>query len=499
MKSRMFAKSCWLYCLLLSGSGYSQSPDVRWPIGMHEYPGMPNNGNAWLYFHDGAVSIEPAELNMNFESAVAVASDSAGMVLFYSNGCEIRGADGELMENGTDLNPGALHDWVCATGYTTPKSMMALAVPGQGARWLLLHLGGNYDPVRKLMYGPFYSTEIDMAANSGKGTVVSKNYLEIDGDMEPFAVVRHGNGRDWWVVLPEYSTNKYYCWLLNPEGLIFSGIQSLGPTIACRRIGSSVFSPDGSRYARTNNCASVVLDFNRCTGVFSNPIYLERPTSTIGGGGLAFSKDNRWLFATSNLSLFNADLESSAPFFDSLFKRPYYEGETEYVYGTSLAYMQMAPDGNIYINARHRERYFSGLIAVNDSFKFVHQALKFPVVNVRTLPHFPNFYLYDLPGSLCDTLGIDGPVSATTIPLEKTLVRVFPNPFFHSLKVELPPGIESANFALYDQLGHLLQRQTLVPGMRTINTQHLPPGFYLWELNECNGSRQIGKLLKTAF
>ncbi len=497
----MFAKSLPLCCLLLlSGKMLAQhsDPDARWPIGMHEYPGLSGYGNAWLYFRNGTVSIEPAMLNMNFESAVAVASDSAGSVLFYTNGCEIRDGDGEMLENGADLNPGALHDWVCPTaGYTAPKSMMALAIPGQATRWLLLHLGGDYDPVRKVVYGPFYHTEIDMAANSGKGAVVSKNQVASIGDLEPFAAVRHGNGRDWWIILPEYGANRYQRWLLNPEGLNFAGAQAIGSALTCRRMGASVFSPDGSKYARTQNCGTVVLDFDRCTGTFSNPVFLERPTNTIGGGGLAFTADNRWLFATSNLCLFKADLLSSAPVFDSLFKRPYFEGETEYVYGTSLTYMQAAPDGNIYINARHRERYFSGLIALNDSFKFAHQALKFPVANVRTLPHFPNFRLYDLPNSLCDTLGIDGPVSVAVDPLAASGIRVYPNPFCQSINLQIPFDLPSASLGLYDQLGCLIHYQALLsPGEHSISADGLPSGIYFWQIAVGPRLYRSGKLIK---
>ncbi len=473
-------------------------PDEWWPFGTNELVSTPGYGNAWLHFQDDTTTVVPAVLQMNFESTVATACDTAGHILFYSNGCEVRGANGNLLENGDGLNPGELHDWVCTNGYSVPRGMMALPWPGSTSRWILLHTGGNYDAVRKLTYGPFYYTEIDMAANGGNGSVISKNNILATGDLEPFAVVRHGNGRDWWVVLPDYNSNQYHVWLLTPNGMQLFDSQQIGPSIGCRRIGASVFSLDGSRYARTNNCAAVVLDFDRCSGQFSHPIFLDRSVGTLGGGGLAFSANNRWLYATSDLSIFRADLESSAPFLDSLFKRPYYEGESQYVYSTSLAYMQQAADGKIYMNARHREQYFSSLEIQEDTFYFKPIGLPLPVATVRTLPHFPNFRLYDLSGSACDTLGINGPTSTTFTPVGLNIFDLSPNPFSNWLTVSLKENFRHPNFRLYDQLGHLALENQLAFGTTEMETSSLPPGFYIWEVT-ANGQRiKSGKCIKLA-
>lgn len=473
-------------------------PDEWWPIGTTELVGAPGDGNAWLHFHDDTVTIVPADLSMNFESTVAVASDTTGQVLFYSNGCEIRNANGNLLENGEGLHPGELHDWVCANGYTVPRGMMALPWPGHSSRWILLHTGGNYDPVRKLTYGPFYYTEIDMSLNGGQGGVVSKNNVLATGDLEPFAVVRHGNGRDWWVVMPDYSTNQYQLWLLTPNGMQLFVTQQIGPAIGCRRVGASVFSPDGSKYARTNNCAAVVLDFDRCNGQFSNPVFLERSVGTVGGGGLVFSNNNRWLYATSNLSIFRADLQSSTSLLDSLFKQPYYEGESQYVYGTSLAYMQLAPDGKIYMNARHREQYFSSIDIEADTFYFKPVGLSLPVATVRTLPYFPDFRLYDLSGSACDTLGINGATSATFTTFVSNVFDISPNPFSNWLQVSLKGNFRNPVFCLYDQLGNLAMKNQLAIGITDMETSSLPPGFYIWEVT-ANGERiKSGKCIKLA-
>ncbi|MEZ4958846.1 MAG: T9SS type A sorting domain-containing protein [Saprospiraceae bacterium] len=473
-------------------------PDERWPIGSNQFPGSDGYGNAWIHFQGDTITIEEAILNMDFESTVAVASNENGELLFYSNGCEIRNANGELMENGEGLNPGPLHDWVCDGGYTVPKGMLALPLPDSPTKWLLLHTGGKYDPINKLLYGPFYSTEIDMGANNGQGAVVSKNNILSDKEIEPFAVVRHGNGRDWWVVVPEYTTNHYQVWLLDPTGISLQTVQEIGPAIGCRRIGSSVFSQDGSKYARTNNCSAVVLDFDRCGGVFSNPIPLERPPHTLGGGGLAFSDNNRWLYATSQLCIFRADLESNAPFLDSLFKQPYYEGVSDYVFGTSLAYMQWAPDGKVYMNAQHREKFLSAISLENDTFQYEQGILPLPVYAVRTLPNFPNFRLYDEQGSICDSLSIDGPPLSIHGPVFANAgIFIYPNSAKDKLTIDSNQcKWQPSEIHIYDIYGReaLRLRHPEFIKIFTFNLPNITPGIYWCKVSDGRSHHVFQKL-----
>jgi hypothetical protein len=475
-------------------------PDEWWPIGTTEFAGTPEYGQAWLHFQNGVPVVQPASLQINFEATAAVATDTAGQVLFYSNGCEIRNADGNLIQQGDGLNPGTLHDWVCnEVGYTAPRSMTAIQIPGHAKKWMVIHLGGQYDPSRKLIYGPLYITEVDMAANNGQGEVTQKNQIISTGELEPFSIVRHGNGRDWWVVMPEYNTNRYQIRLLSPAGLALKTTQDIGPTIGCRRVGASTFSPDGSKFARTNSCAAVVMDFDRCSGVLSNPVPLQRDEGLIGGGGVVFSTDNKWLYATSNLCIFRADLTTSTPFLDSLYKWPYeFLNEppiSNYVYGTSLTYMQQAPDGRIYMGSRHRDRYYPTFtILEDDGYAFEPEGLKTSVPIVRTLPHFPNFRLYDVPNSICDTLGIDTPINTTTQLSENEKIQIIPNPFDNELILTIP---EQGLLRVWGINGQQITSKTLNTGQNHIDTHSWPTGMYSWIVILNNRKLQSGKILKT--
>jgi hypothetical protein len=480
------------------GNAQIHYPDEHWPLGYNEFPGLASSGNAWMHFQSDTVLVEQANLNMAFESTVAVASDLNGNILFYSNGCEVRGADGQLLSGADGLNPGALHDWVCAYGYTVPRGMMALPLPEDSSRWLLLHTGGNYHPVKKITYGPFYYSEIDMSANGNLGAMLSKNNVLSEESVEPFAVVRHGNGRDWWLILPEHNSNRYQKWLINPQGIAHVETQVIGDTIGCRRIGSSVFSMDGSRYARTNNCKTIVFEFDRCSGQLSNAIVMERSPNTLGGGGLAFSSDNRFLYAPSHGNIFKADLDASSPFLDSLYKQPYYEGISKYISGTSLAYMQMAPNGTVYISAQHREQFLSGAIIEGDSLTYEKEALPLPVENIRTLPHFPNFRLYDWPDQICDTLGINEPiVSSVEKVIPEFRISMFPNPFQESVTLVMGDYLPSdAHMVLYDAIGRKVYQQQVFSGSNVLNPEGLVDGLYWYVVKERAEVVASGKVVK---
>ncbi len=467
-----------VFCAACTGV-FGQAYDRTWITGMHEFPGTPGYNNALIRFSADTISVQEQGLKMNFESTVGVMSDSAGELLFYTNGCAIAGADGAIMAGGEGLNPGEMHDWVCdKTGYVCPRGAMALPKPGSTTRYVLVHAGARYDPVRKLTYGPFYATEIDMALNGDKGAVISKNIVLTDGDLEPFTAVRHGNGRDWWLVVPVYASAEYRVFLFSPDGISGPLVQKIGQVMDCRRIGTSVFSLNGEKFARAQNCQVAVLDFDRCSGEFSNPTLLDLPDHVVGGGGVAFSPDSRRLLVSTQLQILEADLSQPLPVLDSAFT-------WNYQWGVSLQHMQYTPNGGILLNHMHRTDYMSLIKAPNEpgsAMQFVPKGVDLPVFSVRSLPNFPNFRLYDLPGSPCDTLGIDGPVVGLTTPLlPEGGLRMYPNPAADAVQIAFeggaPPGVR---VSVTDLTGRVLSDAGAPAGteVQAVSLVNCPAGLY---------------------
>lgn len=443
-------------------------PDQIWIMGTHEVPDQVGYGNAIIRFQDNQVFVEPADLHMNFESTVAVMADSSGNILFYTNGCYVANGSGDTMVNGTDLNPGEMSDWTCSTsGYAAPFGAMALQLPSNSHLYYLFHMGVRYSPEKKLTYGPFYYSIIDMELSGGEGEVISKNNVLADGQFEPFTAIRHGNGRDWWLVFPEYGTNQYHRILFSSSGAQPIESQEIGEPLSCRHIGSSAFSPHGVRYARQQHCGVVVVDFDRCSGAFSSPRSIGLPLGAILGGGIAFSQDGNKLLVATQVSIQEADLTFTNPVLDTIIS-------SIDIAGASLLLMQYAPNGKIYLNNLGCTQAYHVLNSPNDSdIGFEQRGLSLPVYTIRSLPNYPNYRLYAIPESICDTLGIDAPMVSTATINPLLGISVFPNPFLDKISVSMDSDIRLAVFSLFDQLGTLVLRANLASENDVLTTMTL--------------------------
>lgn len=475
--------SIFLSPMLLSG----QLSDRYWMAGYHEYPDVPDYEHIVVQFPSwGAVETTSSTLAFNFESTVAIAADIQGDLLFYSNGCEIANRNHQIMPNGTGLNPGDINDRVCGQlGYILPQGAMALPAPGKPDHYYLVHSGATYEPARKLVRGPLYYTEVDMTLENGQGDVVSKNNVLLDDDLGSFTVIRHGNGRDWWIMVPQFGNKTWYTFLLSPKGFETMPPQDVSLLLpGCEHHEATVASLDGSRIANWGDCKVLVLRFDRCAGVFSDLQELDAPAHWFPGGGLSFSASGRYLYATSHNVLHRADLDAEAPKLDTMRFSFVNSGQSPYdVPGNTFHYMVNAPDGYIYGNIPSRSRFLHVLKSPEaeskDDIDFIPQGLGLPGICVRTLPHFPNFRLFDLPESPCDTLGINMPTEVSDH--EQSLdwkITLAPNPAGETLHLQTETAIETLR--IFDATGREMHSFSVAQSKEgaTVQIRQLPAGLY---------------------
>ncbi len=473
-----------------------QWPDSRWVGGFEENPSVPGYANYSIRFNSGGGQVDTLNWGMKFESTVASYTDSMGKLLFISNGCSVADGQGQLLANGEGLNPGEMHDWTCGkVGYIAPRGAMVLPAPGRAGLYYLFHMGTTYDPVWKITYGPLYFSQVDMNANGGKGAVTEKNTVVLSGALEMFSAVRHGNGRDWWIVVAEWRTNRLHRWLLSPQGLSDDVVQQIGPAIGGHRIGASTFSLDGSRFARYHcDQGAVAADFDRCTGAFSQSVFIKTPFSFLQGGGAAFSPDSRQLYVTSQSTLYVADLEDAAPKWDTVF-----HVFDNWDWGTTLHHMQYAPDGKLYVSTHSRANYLSTLAFPTGGGMptFTFKALPLRVHSDRTLPNFPNFRLYDWPNSPCDTLGINTPTSSTTVAEAEAGFRAWPNPASGMVTIDFGSSRLPEYWALYSPLGQVLKSGAWPRGESVVrfSVEGLLPGCYYVGIQLEEGGAVMQKLI----
>ncbi len=468
--------------MLLACTLHAQRYDAVWPFGFHEFPGNAGWGNAALHFGSNGPITEPLDWLLNFDATSAAIGDADGNLLLATNGCVVVNGQGDTIADASGtgaINQGEVHDLLCAkVGYPVPFGAFILPDPGNQQQYYIFHLLAQYDPETKWTYPAFYYTLIDLAALSGQGLIIRRDWsLSPTGQaFDNISAVRHGNGRDWWIVAARSNSNMYQKWMLHPDGITNAGSQAIGPAINCPRNGSCVFSPDGRKFARTQNCRTVVFDFDRCTGLLSNPVVMNRPEYVFGGGGVAFSPLGRHVFVTEQLAVMAADLQASTPVLDTVVP-------SDSTIGVSLGLLQAGPDGHLYANSTHRSLYMASFHQTDnlDSLDYRPKAVYLGQYSSRTLPYFPNYRLYDLPDSPCDTLGI----SPATEAWAGAPPQVRPNPAHDVLHLDFPQPAEVTYIALHNIMGQTVMEHH--GWVDAIPVGHLPPGVYVLHCTQQSG------------
>jgi len=302
------------------------------------------------------------------------------------------------------------------------KELILIPMPDDSMKYYLFGIGVT-DP------GFCYSV-VDMVQNGGLGEVVQKNVLlESFSVVDGLSAIKHGNGRDWWIVLRNASvySNKQYVYLITPNGISVPLIQSIGSDNHTNA-GRYEFAPDGNKLIYITYTGLMELyDFDRCTGIISNPITIQpTPTSAPYGWywGCEFSASGRFIYLSTNHPtisvLIQYDLWSANPASscDTL--------EFSSIPQISNGFLKRGPDQKIYFSKAWECGAFPDCYPYPDSvFNYVNMNLSvinypdslgtacgyapfsFYLGGKRTYYGLPNNPDYDLPalaGSPCDTL-----------------------------------------------------------------------------------------------
>ncbi len=391
----------------------AQGHDHVWMYGYSAWAVEDYFGGSVIDFNAEPPTIFRQDKEMNFNTTHAVMCDSFGVLKFYTNGIAINDATHNTMVNGSGLSPGEYATQYESEGYFTLNSAMALPVPNKPNLYMLFHLKIEHHPIYILANTTLYLTVVDMDKNDGLGEVVAKNQeLLTNGRFGIVNAIKHGNGRDWWVYITHEVENNYSYFLLTPDGLQGPFYYSATPSFCCPlSVGQVIFSPDGNKAARYNVQLGVYFyDFDRCTGEFSNPVFIPLPNGDLGGG-IAFSPNSRFFYLVHDpeniyqYDLWANDIENSKVIvakWDGFFS----------IVGlrTSFLELQLGPDGRIYGNSPNSVAHLHVIDQPNKKgldCKVLQHSLELPTLNGFTSPHFPNYRLGPKDGSPCDTLGLD--------------------------------------------------------------------------------------------
>jgi hypothetical protein len=309
------------------------------------------------------------------------------------------------------------------------QEMVIVPDPGNPMRYYIF-CAGITSPVT----GLFYSV-IDLSYNNGLGKVVQKNVqLRSDTLCDGITATKHGNGIDWWIVvrswkaLPLY-TNDVTSYLVSPSGVTANSTQYIGSSLTNESFYRAKFNTNGDKiYYVALEGLIERLDFDRCTGVLSNPNTISTFGGPFGGyWGFAVSTDNSKIYTTS---IYRGANQDSSYLLQFDLNDPNFLASVDtlgvFVAPAIAGLLQLGPDNKIYLSVTwagadscYDYLYCSSTVnTTNSNISVINfpdslgsacnfQPFSFYLGGHKAywgLPNNPNYELGRLVGSPCDTI-----------------------------------------------------------------------------------------------
>ncbi|MBK7681137.1 MAG: T9SS type A sorting domain-containing protein [Bacteroidetes bacterium] len=377
--------------------------------------------NSVTYFSTGESSLSASVSIANAQDSLLFYGSSvhpAAYINGWKKNGRLKNKLHQTMQNGDSLIClGWYHDMIIVPKSVTDSSFYVF----------LAGVSGPY-------FGLYYCI-VDLKLNNGLGVVTQKNVmLDPVSTKDALMAVKHGNGKDWWLVTRKWDypnaayDNAFYVYLVDSTGIYPHPVQNVG-TMRASNGGDIVFNSNGTKFAESDWGNLIELyDFDRCTGIISSPLNIELPSTTGPFKyyvSACFSPNNRFLYVLGNLNgfddarIFQYDLLSG-----NISNSKITIGMIQD--SASAVMMKLAPDNRIYISALsdipgggypYPANYYNyvnthlSVINYPDSagLSSDFQLLSFPLAGHRTyrgLPHNPNYEMGPLVGSPCDTLTV---------------------------------------------------------------------------------------------
>jgi len=247
---------------------------------------------------------------------------------------------------------------------SSTQSAVVVGWPGRDSLYYLFTVDFNAGP-----NGLNYSI-VNINSQNGLGDVVVKNTQLYTPTCEKITAVLHENGRDVWVLSHKWGTDEFYTYLITDQGLqIIPRIQAIG-NIHTGNVGNSIgymkAAPNGDKIGLIirNDGIAQVFDFDKRTGVLSNPITLN---PNLGAGyGLEFSPDGNLLYvsfrdiAFLDNFLYQYDLRIPGQFINQLAVVIEHVVRPNIFTSDGLGSIQLTPNEKIFIT-RPESRHLSSI------------------------------------------------------------------------------------------------------------------------------------------
>ncbi len=320
--------------------GFSQNKNSIWCFGDSAGINFSNLANPTPFF----------STNESRGTCVSI-NDSLGQLQLYAYAPEIAlWQSGGTNKLGIVKNmnhqkiPGG--DSLIGTGWY--HEMQIIPFPDNDSLFYLFHIGVTNN------YGLYYSI-----ININSDSVIQKNVqLQNVPMVDCLTAVKHGNGRDWWIIFRRWyqnfqPTNEFFTYLISPAGITNFTIQVIGSTHMANQ-GELNFSPTGEKLINADGVDLIeMFDFDRCTGLLSNPVTIHPAGGPLNYNltwSTAFSPNGNVLYVSSSkdtnylyqLDLTAANIYASRIDLDTFYRPPVSPGA-----------LKLAPDGKIYFSCAY--------------------------------------------------------------------------------------------------------------------------------------------------
>jgi hypothetical protein len=358
--------------------------------------------------------------------------------------------------------------------------------------------------------GGLYSTLIDINLNGGAGQVVYQNVqLNNQNQSDCLNAVKHGNGRDWWVI-GKYSSqattsyNRFFVYLITTDTIQAPLIQDEGG-MTDGDLQKIIFHPNGNKLMLIDRAGFMCqYDFDRCTGILSNPLLIFAQQTGNYNNRLfwegAYSPNGSLFYVTTvnyylidtnyilQYDLAAPDIPASEVVLDS------------FVHPVGSGAVRLAPDGKIYFSRAYECSAFpdcypypdSARNYVNENLSVInqpnnfgaacdYQPFSFYLGGKRTyygLPNNPNYSLGPDTGSICDSLPYLG-IGILHLTGEEANFNIYPNPFTDQITFDpLKPSGENILLTVFNPLGEIVYRSQIKFLKQVLDLPDLASGVY---------------------
>ncbi|GAB4492508.1 MAG: hypothetical protein OHK0019_14560 [Saprospiraceae bacterium] len=434
--------------------------------------------------------------------------DDDGNLLFYTNGLDVLNHRHEAIAGSENFNKEGIYASYDYGALYDNQGALILPYPEHPSQYYLFHMAASEfaittDTGAKMYQQPLrlaYSI-VDINANNGLGQMTVKAQTAVNDTLlqGTLQAVRHGNGRDWWVVVHEFNSTRFYVLLLSPDGITAADAQSAGFFIFNSNNGQTTFSPDGSWLGMTDNLSDTAYlwRFDRCVGLFLPETILSFGPGQAWNGigtGCSFSPSSRYFYASDYSNLYQFDLEAGN-IGDSKELAGKWDGLGTPYSGVSFNRHLNAPDGKIYMSLYDGQN--QNLNAINEpdepgtACQFQNRAISLPARSSTSMPNYPNLRL----GAVTDF-----PCSKRAANISNAFWKISPNPGNGVFSIKCEPPLQSNEaflvemYSLSGQLVRSENRRFLWE--QTFDFQDVSPGVYLLRISG-NQEYQTVKLIIT--